>query len=164
MSEWQPVSGWEQFYEVSIDGDVRCRDGRILKQWQSDQGYMLVRFSKPRLCVRVHRLVARVFVPNPDNKPFVNHLDCVCFHNSASNLEWCTQLENLRHSANLGRMKKDYWKGRRSPNASLSDEQVVLVRSLYSTENWSWQSIGKHVGISKRAVGRLLSGESYANV
>jgi hypothetical protein len=94
----------------------------------------------------------------------VNHLDCDRANNHAQNLEWCTQLENLKHSANLGRMQRDYWKGRRSPNAALSDAQAREIRRIYAEGNSSWESIGRMFEISKRAVGRIVNGETYADV
>lgn len=150
-------------YEVSSFGRVRRVD-RVLKQWESDQGYMLVRLAGPRRVERVHRLVAEAFVPNPTRKPVVNHLDCDRVNNRAENLEWCTQIENLKHSSNLGRMQRDYWKGRRSPNAALSDAQVREIRRIYAEGQSSWESIGRLFEVSKRAIGRIVNGETYADV
>lgn len=158
---WRPVSGTA--YEVSSIGRVREGE-RILKQWASDQGYMLARLSGPRRVERVHRLVAQAFVPNPDDKPAVNHLDCNRANNRAENLEWCTQRENLAHSAALGRMQRDHWVGKRSPNASLSDSQVQEIRQRYAAGGTSLETLHRLYGVSKRAVGRLVRGETYANV
>lgn len=52
----------------------------------------------------MHRLVASVFVPNPDKKPIVNHIDTNRINNYYLNLEWVTNLENVLHSKNLGHM------------------------------------------------------------
>lgn len=170
MSEWQPIEIWKPVvdaggrYFVSSLGRVMASNGRILKQWASDQGYMLVRLSRPRVVARVHRLVAEAFVPNPDGKPSVNHIDCNRSSNAAVNLEWCTQEENLRYADSLGRMQRDYWTGRRSPNAALSDEQVVAIRNAYAEGGSSWASLASRFGISKRAVGRLINRETYSDV
>lgn len=161
MTTWQPIETHEGRYEVSSSGEVRKVNGQILKQWLSDQGYSLARLSSPRTVARVHRLVAQAFVANPDNLPFVNHIDCNRANNMASNLEWCTQWQNLKHSSDLGRMPRDYWKGRRSPNALLDDATVAEIRTQYQAGGVSWERLGADFGISKRAVGRLLRGETY---
>lgn len=164
MSAWRPVKNYEERYEVSRHGRVRHTNGPEIGQWKAHNGYMLVRLSKPRAQFMVHRLVAQVFCSNPGNKPNVNHLDHNRAHNKASNLEWCTQQENLSHARANGRISYDYLFGKRSPNALLQDETVREIRILYAGGNWSWERLGKHFGISKRAIGRLLTGETYADV
>lgn len=156
--EWLPIRFTS--YEVSSFGRVR-NGARILKTWLSDQGYVLVRLSNPRSVERVHRLVASAFVDNKFGKPFVNHIDCDRANNMANNLEWCTQLENLKHSSNLGRMQRDYWKGKRSPNALLSTAQANEIRRIYAQGEMSWERLGKLFEISKRTIGRIVNGESY---
>jgi hypothetical protein len=157
---WQPIETHCGRYEVSRSGQVRC-GCRILKQWESDQGYMLVRLSGPRTVGRVHRLVAAAFVPNPNNLPYVNHIDCVRSNNEAENLEWCTQQYNLAHSERLGRMQRDYWCGKRSPNAMLSESDAASIREDYAKGGVSWATLSKNYGISKRSIGRIVNGESY---
>jgi AraC-like DNA-binding protein len=156
---WRTIDG---HYEVSRTGSVRrTRDGRIMGQWLSAQGYSLVRLARPRRTIRVHRLVAKAFIPNPDSLPFVNHLDCNRSHNDASNLEWCTQKENLDHAERLGRMRRNYWKGRRSPRAALSEEIAEEIRATRRATGLSLEKLARQFGASKRTVGRIISGETY---
>lgn len=162
MSEWQPVTGWEGRYEVSAKGEIRKMNGEIVGQWPNDQGYMLVRLSAPRRMVRVNRIVATAFVPNPKSLPVVNHIDFDRANDCASNLEWCTQAENLEHSEKSGRMQRDYWTGKRSPNAKLSDDQVNDIKRAYKDGEGSHQSLANQYGTSKRTIGRILKGEYYA--
>lgn len=157
--EWQPIDG--DGYEVSQCGIIRRADGLVLKQWKNDQGYMLVRLNNPRRVERVHRLVAAAFLPNPGNKPFVNHVDNCRSNNNASNLEWCTQWENLNHAAKQGRMQRDYWTGRRSPNAKITDSQAAQIRAYYEAGGISWEALARDFNISKRSVGRIVNGETY---
>jgi transcriptional regulator with XRE-family HTH domain len=93
--------------------------------------------------------------------PCINHIDCDTTNNIPSNLEWCTQAENLAHSRALGRMQENFWRGKRSPNAKLSDEIVQQIRSQYNAGGVSWAELGKRFGMSKRAIGRILRGETY---
>lgn len=114
---WRPVSGYEGRYEVSINGDVRSlerqkknRGGtqriplRDMKQRYNHKGYKVVHLSKDgtNAWVLVHRIVALAFVPNPHGKPQVNHIDGNKTNNSASNLEWVTNSENMRHAVANG--------------------------------------------------------------
>lgn len=159
--EWKPVDGYNGRYDVSSLGQVRATSGKMLKLWINDQGYTLVRLSRPRRVFRVHRLVAGAFIPNPNSLPVVNHLDCNRSNNHVENLEWCTQWHNLKHSDDLGRMQRDYWKGKRSPNAAITDDQANLIRSEYEKGGVSWARLGDKFGISKRSVGRIIMGETY---
>ena len=54
----------------------------------------------------LHRLIAEAFIPNPENKPCVNHKDCNPLNNNANNLEWVTQKENIHHSIKRGRLNR----------------------------------------------------------
>ncbi len=158
--EWRPVPGWQWVYQVSSLGNVRRMDGRLIKQWPNSEGYATARLSCPRELVRVHRLVALAFIQNEKNRPSVNHIDCNRSNNEVSNLEWCTQKENLAHMTKLGRRATPQT-GRRSFNAKLSEHQVSQIRLLYSKGEHSWASLAAWFGISKRTAGRIVKGESY---
>jgi len=92
-------------YQVSEDGVVTSPHGRVLSQQIGIKGYCRVVLQagrKHRLHTSVHRLVALCHIPNPDNKPEVNHKDGDKSNNHVSNLEWCTTAENVKHSVRLG--------------------------------------------------------------
>lgn len=161
MNEWRAVDGYEDKYMVSDNGEVKRCSGELLGQWENVLGYKLVRLSRPRKVMRVHRLVAEAFIPNSNNLPFVNHLDCEPGNNHVSNLEWCTQWENLNHSQKLGRMQRDHWKGRRSPNAHLPDSVAIQIREEYQKGGVSWGFLGHKYNCSKRTIGRIINGEAY---
>lgn len=65
-----------------------------------------------RVDMYIHRLVALAFIPNPDNKKFVNHIDTNRSNNHVDNLEWCISKENNQHSMNLGHLCRDESNGR----------------------------------------------------
>lgn len=110
--EWRLCPGWEDLYEVSSLGQVRrISTGRILKPRAGNCGYAEVGLNRSikhggpggGKSVKVHRLVALAFVPNPENKPQVNHIDTDRMNAAASNLEWMDRFQNHDHSASLGK-------------------------------------------------------------
>lgn len=116
------VKGYEGIYEIDISGNVYCvlndryHRPHQMKFFDNGTGYLRValRNSKHE-CKKhyVHRLVAEAFIPNPEGKPNVNHIDCDTHNNSVKNLEWCTQSENIKYAVKLGRHKCNFvnrWK------------------------------------------------------
>lgn len=125
---WKDIPGYEGLYQVSNLGRVRSldksieiqtkRDGKTLKPFKSfckgkvlkpsinPDGYAIVQLHNEEKVwyARVHRLVAMAFIPNPENKPCINHLDNTRDNNIVSNLEWCTVKENAQHAAKQGRI------------------------------------------------------------
>lgn len=72
------------------------------------------------------------------------------------------QAHNLAHAASQSRMQRDYWTGKRSPNAKLTDRQAQNIRTLYVTGNLSHAELAKIFNTNKRTIGRILNGETYA--
>lgn len=115
---WKDIEGYEGLYQVSSFGRVksfditdnlgRIRKGRILKGCKNTNGYLLVNLYKNSIghSKNIHRLVAEAFIPNPDNKPQVNHIDEDKTNNVVSNLEWMTVKENSNHGTRNERMRK----------------------------------------------------------
>lgn len=95
------ISGIETIYSVSSEGDVRNdTTERLLKQ-RSDNEYKVVSLSIGNGIMknkRVHRLVAESFIPNPENKMYVNYIDGIKYNNIVDNLEWVTPSENAIHT------------------------------------------------------------------
>ena len=162
--EWRGVVGYEGRYEVSCFGRVRKLGGPIVGQWRKSAGYYQVRLSEPRAVHLVHRLVAKAFIPNHENKPGVNHIDFDTINNAVANLEWCTQAENIQHSAKAGRMNRPEMRGKRPTVAAFTDEQVAAMRQQYATGGETWSSLAAKFGVSKRTVGRILRREVYSYV
>ena len=104
---WKPIPGYESLYEASTLGRVRSlfRYKKILKPSPVTTGYLTVELwkDKQRKRIGIHRLVAMCFCENPENKPFVNHLDETRTNNRADNLEWVTHVENCRYGTAIER-------------------------------------------------------------
>lgn len=97
---WKSVEGYSYGYEVSNTGKIRriYKNGKVkeLKQSICD-GYKILRLGRKN--VRVHRIVAQAFIPNPNNYPCVNHKDFNRQNNNVENLEWCTWQYNAEYSS-----------------------------------------------------------------
>lgn len=145
---WKPISGYEGLYEVSSCGRVKSveRDfvdsigrkytvkERILKGAPCG-GYFIVtlRDNKgKRKNPRIHRLVAEAFIPNPDNKPQVNHKDEIKTNNHVENLEWVSAKENCNYGTRNERMAKA--KGKPVAQYTEDGEFVKVWQSICEAE------------------------------
>ena len=118
---WKDIPNYEGLYKVSNKGDIlslpryvncnkngkRLTEQRILKPTENYKGYLMVSLSYPneyphKKTFTIHRLVALAFIPNPDNKPQINHIDGNKENNCVENLEWCDNSENQIHAYKIG--------------------------------------------------------------
>ena len=110
MEVWKDIDGYDGKYQVSNYGNVRSfskwKNGELLTPGISKTGYYfvnLVRFGRKKIdCHRVHRLVAKAFLENPQELPEVNHIDGNKLNNNISNLEWCSRKANIQHAFDIG--------------------------------------------------------------
>jgi hypothetical protein len=167
---WLPVKGYEGIYEVSSLGSIVSTAGRYFgcrigsKGVTKQDRYIKVYLTKNRKSTwfKVHRLVADHFIPNPENKPEVNHIDGDRANNSVDNLEWCTRSENMQHAQDNNLMP-DY-SGFNNPACILTPENVQYIRSKYSYRKYSAARLGKELNVSKTSVMRVINNKAFINI
>ena len=100
---WVDIEGFAG-WQVSSDGQIRRASTGRLKYLEPHNGYLRTEFkvNGARKRMRVHRLVAAAFLPNPDGKPDINHINGDKTDNRAENLEWCTPQDNIKHAVDNG--------------------------------------------------------------
>lgn len=102
------IEKWKQIpnlpYEISSLGKIRNLQSKVLKTYIQNSGYEQIKINYQGLHIHksIHRLVAEAFIPNPLNKEYVNHIDGNKLNNTADNLEWCTNSENILHARKTG--------------------------------------------------------------
>ena len=142
---WKPIPGYEALYEASNFGRVRSlfRYKKILKPSPITNGYLTVELwkNKQRKRIGIHRLVAMCFCENPDNKPFVNHIDETKTNNCADNLEWVTHVENCRYGTAIERRTKHFDYSKRKINNARQIEACSKPIAQYTKDgrfvrNW----------------------------
>jgi hypothetical protein len=134
---WKDVYGFEGVYQVSSWGRIKSykrKKTNIIKPFNNGSGWMQISLSGKKFLI--HRLVALIFIPNPENKPEVNHKDGIKSNNHVDNLEWVTNQENITHSI-LSGLKK----------VKLNKDIVIKMRIEYATGNYSFNSISKKYNI-----------------
>lgn len=150
-------------YTVNKNGDVySIHSCKFLKYVVKKNGYHMVcvRLNKKQKSVYVHRLVAKVFLSNPENKPHVNHKDGDKGNNRAENLEWCTVKENFHH---LKQVTRTHRYGIRHHNAKLTDNDIKNI-FLWNKDGFSRKEIANAYGISRPTLCRILQKKSWVHV
>lgn len=104
---WKDAVGYEGYFVSSLGRLASNRSGKLvmLNPGKGNQGYpvVMIRYNGTGKLTKVHRIVAQTFIPNPENKPQVNHKDLNKSNNRVENLEWCTGFENYIHAVRNGR-------------------------------------------------------------
>jgi hypothetical protein len=169
--EWKDINDFDG-YEVSNFGNVRGKDrlkkgrhglrltnGQPMKQVSNKKGYPEVRFRKEGTHTKlVHRLVAKAFVSNHDNKSQVNHIDGNKLNNRADNLEWVNNSENQLHAYKLGLQPSRA--GEKNNKAKITDKDVTLLKQLYNSGK-SVVEVSKTMNISLGSTRHIIYGRTW---
>ena len=119
-------------YEITSEGEVFGAYGQPISIRPNSDGYASFTAGKKgnRTREKVHRLVAELFIPNPNNLPEVDHLDGNRMNSSKDNLEWVTHEENVKRAYRKGSYKGRYV-GQDNPKARLNEKLVIQLRNEY---------------------------------
>lgn len=177
MEIWKTINEYEHAYQISNRGRVRSLNktvrtrgnstrvitGKILSPGKSDNGYLIVILydapRKKKICL-IHQLVARAFIPNPHNKPEVNHKNGKKHDNHKSNLEWCTKKENHQHAARIG-IKKN---GAQVRTSKLTEGLVLEIRKLCKSRTVTDSTIAVKYGVDKSLIGIIKRNQVWKHV
>lgn len=139
MEEWKILEENNK-YAINNKGQIINTSTMKYKKTEIHNGYERVIFIKngKRTRHKVHRLVAKYFVPNPKNKDIVNHIDENKLNNHFSNLEWCTSQENIRHSINMKLIKegvepRTYWEEKEKQEKN--EKVLKIVKNYHKSLN-----------------------------
>lgn len=160
---WKQIPGFE-IYEISNHGRVRrVKEGEIIitEFRLNEYGYPVrsIRHTETRkvTTVKLHRWVAKLFVPNPNNHKTVNHIDGDKLNNRADNLEWVSLQDNIQHAIDNNLRK-------RSHRQVLTENEVREIRKLYNTTNLTQKELGKLYNVNQMSIYSLVRYNSWFNI
>lgn len=179
MTRFKEIAGYEGFYEVSDQGTVKSLDrmvktinkreylrkGKIMNKCVDGLGYEIVglTINSKTISKKVHRLVGETFLPNPENKPCINHIDGNKTNNKVTNLEWCSYSENSKHAYKNGLTNPKYpvLEGEKNGRALLTEQQVKDIRSKYIPYKKSVKDLSKEYNVSQSCITHILNNTSW---
>ena len=139
-------------YEVWEDGTIISkRFKKPMKPALNSSGYyaMSLQLNKVEKRQYVHRIVAQLFVDNPDNKPEVNHKDGNKLNNHASNLEWVTRTENMQHAFSNGLVDNES----NRPHNHFNRRKIA---AMYDTGKYTMAELGRMFGVTSTSIFRYV--------
>lgn len=171
---WKDIPGYEGYYEVSNLGRVKSVERIIINKQRPKKCkaqimksfivhvYLSVGLRKGEKRMKlVHRLVAQAFIPNPENKATVNHINGDKFDNNVKNLEWATQKENSHHAWKTGLMHPAI--GAKNAITKISDDNVRKIRTLYN-EGMKMKEISKLLSFTYGSIRGILKANTRKHV
>jgi hypothetical protein len=154
---WKDIPGFEGLYKISNTGIVMSYDrtlpmgsrqrfykGRKQTVFIGSSGYPCIGISKDKRQkqIMIHRILGILFIPNPDNKPYLNHINGIKTDFRLTNLEWCTQSENNKHAFAIGLIDTH---GEGHTQSKLTNDAVLEIRSaLLRDDKFYAQKFGVH--------------------
>lgn len=166
---WKDVVGYEGYYQISNLGRVktiaRHNAKERIKKPQNRCGYKAVRLFKclienKGVYFSIHRLLAIHFIPNPENKPQVNHINGDKADYRIENLEWCTASENTIHAVKTGLRKTAV--GATYKRSNLTDQNIIEIRELKG--KMTHKEIADIYGIGQPCISNIINRKAWKHV
>jgi hypothetical protein len=169
LEVWKQIPGFED-YSVSTWGRVRRETpgintyaGKILKPGKArNYLYVIIYSSGKTKRFTIHRLVAENFLPNPDDKPQVDHIDNNKENNNVVNLKWATALENTGRSWKEGSHEK--LKGSGNGNSKLTEKQVLEIKVLLEHGILMDKQIAKIYNVGAPRISKIKNGMNWKHL
>ena len=163
MEHYKKIKNYPN-YLISDQGRVyNYKYKRFLKPGDSSTGgYLYVNLWKNGVGKShlIHRLVALAFLSNVFGKRTINHIDGNKTNNHADNLEWNTHSENNQHAYDAGLKQK----GSKHGQAKLSENQVLEIRRLYKTGNYTYKDLSKMFGVSQTPISFIVNRKTWKHI
>lgn len=158
-------------YLISNTGKVKNLKYLKTKKYYLRRGYKRIDLydAKNKRCLKrsVHRLVAENFIPNPLNKPQVNHIDGDKLNNNIENLEWATAQENTAHAIGAGltdSSKTQYLKGEEISSSKITEEEVIKLREMYDSGEFILRELSEHFDLSIATVWHITKRNTWKHI
>lgn len=173
---WKDIEGYEGYYQVSDHGRVKSLDryvghlgkNKALKKsrvfrngWMNKSLIVCLSKEDQSKGFLIYRLVAKAFIPNPLEKPEVNHLDGNRYNNHISNLEWATRSENEKHAYDTGLYISR--KGSQMHCAKLNESQISEIKDLFK-QGVSRKNIASAFKIDYSQACKIIKGSSWKHL
>lgn len=160
MEIFKDIIKFEDKYQISNLGNVRSKKtGLFLKPKYNKKGYQYVHLSYSHTGFTkwyIHRLVAFHFIPNPENKPQVNHIDGIVDNNSVDNLEWCTNDENQKHAV----LHNLHYQGEASKSHKFTEKTIKILPDLFLV-GLTIKQIAEITGVANSTIADILYGRKW---
>jgi DNA-binding transcriptional regulator YiaG len=167
MERLYPIKGFDKYMITKTGKVYSCYSKIFMKPHQNKDGYLKVIINNnnnKKVNKTIHRLLMENFVPNPENKKEVNHLDGNKQNNSLDNLEWLTRKENAQHASSLGLFNpvKTPMPGEKNGNSKLKEKDILEIRAAKGQVTQG--NLAIKYGISKSQIDRIQNGHYWNHV